>query len=178
MDYAVVIYFDKSTENSICNLQKSICENNVNRYLLDTSIPPHVTLSLFSADINEDLIEVVRSFANSLKVNPIKLTSIGLFNTNPAVLYLAPVLDNYLKDIHENLHNKLSQYIADFNSYYLSEFWVPHCAIGLKLSKEELIRAVDVAYSEFVPITCTIRKIVIAKCNTYKEIRSFDLSCT
>ena len=41
MDYAVIMFFDKNTEDKINEVIQKIAQNNGNNYMIENKIPPH-----------------------------------------------------------------------------------------------------------------------------------------
>lgn len=169
-DYAVLIYFDHASEQAIRKIQDEVGRVSGNTYLTDNKIYPHITLSIFSKDDYQDLALDLASFTDQLCDIKFSLTSIGIFNSTPAVLNLLPVVTEDLTRIHKNLHDLLSSRISAFNPYYEQANWVPHCALAVNVAPGELTGAVEAACSLFAPITCRAFALSLVECSPYREI--------
>lgn len=169
-DYAVLIYFDHASEQAVRKIQTEISRTSGNTFLIDNKIYPHVTLSIFSKDDYQDLALDLASFTDQLCDIKLSLTSIGIFNSTPAVLNLLPVVTDDLTGIHKKLHDLLSSRITSFNPYYERENWVPHCALAVNVAPGELTGAVETACSLFTPITCSAYSLALVECSPYREI--------
>lgn len=174
-DYAVLIYFDSVSEHKLRKIQSEVSRASGNTYLFDNNIHPHITLSLFTRDEYQDLTSDLTSFADELRFIEINLTSIGIFNSTPAVVNLLPVVTKDLTQIHMSLREKLSQHITEFNSYYEQPNWVPHCAIAINIAPDELMSAVEATCRLFAPMTCRISALSLVECNPYRVVMDWTI---
>ena len=73
----------------------------------------------------------------SLTKGQIQLVSVGVLL--PYVLYVAPVLNLYLEDMIEQVHDMV-KHIPEvrMSRYYQPMQWLPHITLGKKLSKEQI----------------------------------------
>lgn len=177
-DYAVLFYFDSESEKTIRKIQEAICCSSRNTYLSDNGIRPHITLSLFSRDDSEDLTAGLALFAAQLADIDIKLTSIGIFNTQPSVINLLPVVSEDLIRMHTDLREKLSHFVTDFHPYYVRENWVPHCAVAISINTDEFAKAVETACALFQPLTCRISALSLVECSPYRTVMDWTVSST
>jgi len=173
MTYAVVLYFDVKTELYIQNLMNHLCDKGMNTYMLDNKIPPHVTISLFDKYNTDGLVNIIKKFADSLKSFELCFASIGVFY--PPVIFLAPVIIQQLLEANSTIINSLKEVATDFNDYYMPGTWVPHAALGVKLSENELQEAFKIVQKEFKTFSGIITKVALAECNPYKELCCYDL---
>lgn len=174
-DYAVLIYFDSVSEHKLRKIQSEVSHASGNTYLFDNNIHPHITLSIFTRDEYQDLTSDLTSFADELRFIEINLTSIGIFNSTPAVVNLLPVVTKDLTRIHMSLRERLSQHITEFNSYYEPPNWVPHCSVAINVAPDELMSAVEAACREFAPMTCKINMLSLVECNPFRVVMDWTI---
>ena len=95
----------------------------------------------------------------------------------PYVMYVAPVLNEYL--------DKMSQEIASMtekipgiklSKYYRPYSWLPHITIGKTLGRDEMIKAFQILQQYFVPFEANVTEIGLAKTNPHEDIVRFELS--
>jgi 2'-5' RNA ligase len=124
MDYAIIFFFDKTTEDTINELINKIAQNNGNNYMLENNIPPHISISLFEYnDAIHTIIKLLDKNISNINIQNIYLASIGIFNPN--VLFLSPVMDNYLLESNKNINNILKNNgVNKFDQNYLENQWV------------------------------------------------------
>ena len=79
----------------------------------------------------------------SLTKGQIQLVSVGVLL--PYVLYAAPVLNLYLEDMIEQVHDMV-KHIPEvrMSRYYQPMQWLPHISLGLNLSYEQMQEAFSV----------------------------------
>jgi len=177
-DYAVIVYFDHKSEVTIHKIQSEVSRVTGNTYLSDNRILPHITLSLFSNESYQVILEDLASFAPELRDISISLSSIGIFNSSPAVVNLLPVVSDEIIRIHESLMQKLSRHISDFNPLYERASWVPHCAVAVNIAPDELTGAIETTCRLFTPITCTLSTLSLVECNPYSKVADWKISTT
>jgi len=176
MEYAIALYFNKSTEEKINNLILEIANNNGNKYMLDNKIFPHLTISLFEYNgKTESLINLFDNQFPKIDFDKISLATIGIFAPN--VLFIAPVVNKHLLELNEKTNGLLNEnrdIIPD--KYYSNDQWVPHVSLGVKLNKNELINGTNVLIDNFQKIDAEINQIALAECNPFKDIKVWDIN--
>lgn len=175
MAYSIGLNFDKETEQKIKKDMVKLCEKGINKYALDHKVPPHITLSIFEYELeNIDVLKkVVNSFGTSLKTGRISFSSIGAFN--PPILFYAPVVTKQLIGINEKVHDELKDVVMEFNQYYIPNNWVPHVALGYKMTHSDLLIVFEYILEVVSAFVGQYTKLVLGKCNPYKEIYVVDL---
>ena len=101
MQYAIELFFDKETEEKILKLANRVAEENISTKFLQWKTRPHVTLACFN-DVDEKLcIEKLKEFAESHKVVPANLDSVGMFN-DTKVVFLNPTMNKSLYNLQSD----------------------------------------------------------------------------
>lgn len=174
MDYAVTLKFDKETEKTIQNLIDEVAEKTGCDYMKQINIPPHVTVCALVSDKEEELLTEMENIVKIINKDVIWFANIGVFN--PLVIYLGPVLNQYLQNTCSLVNERLLKY-ADVGNrgQYLPNQWVPHAAIAVKLTPPALQEAFAIVQEKFTAFEATVEKIVLAKVNPYEELYSWKL---
>ncbi len=169
MDYAVVFYFDNTTEQRIQTLITDVAICTGNSYMTDVGIPPHLTIGMYRSDDEERIKSEFERCADEITCGEVFWASIGIFN--PHVLFLAPVLNEYLQRSCELVNRAMSQ-IADVGDFghYMPYQWVPHTAIAVKLTPEQLKIGFDVVQQQFTPIGSRVERLILARCNPFHQL--------
>ena len=174
LDYAVTLEFDKETESKIYEMMKLVASKTGCDYMLQYKVPPHVTVSAIISDQEEKLIEEMEKIAKDMKKGSINFANIGIFN--PFVIYLGPVMNEFLQNTCKLVNDKLLQYSEVGNrGRYLPNQWVPHAAIAVKLSPETLKDAFAIVQEKFEAFEATAEKIILARAEPYEELRAWEL---
>lgn len=174
MEYAVVLYFDQTSEKKLLGLMKTLVDSGMNDYMIDNKIPPHITLTVFRKEKATGIKERIEDFAARIQKQHLSLTSIGFFN--PRVIFLSPVINNFLLESCSQIYETMSEITSDFAAVYLPNQWVPHVALGVRLEPQELIKAFVVLQKEFKPFNVMVSRIALIECTPYNEIYSIALN--
>lgn len=174
IDYAVTLEFDKDTENKIQELIDEVAEATGCDYMKQSKIPPHVTVSALISDKEDALLSEMENIAELLNKNFIWFANIGVFN--PLVIYLGPVMNEFLYYACKTVNERLLKY-ADVGNRgrYLPNQWVPHAGIAVKLTPDALKQAFTIVQEKFTAFEATAEKIVLARAEPYEELRSWKL---
>ena len=173
--YAIVLYFDDTTNKIIGNMIERTAALSGNNYMLDINIPPHVTLGCFFSDEQVDLHERVESFVKSVTPFEVTFHSIGAFE--PYVLFASPVKDERLTQLNALLHESLlNSYEPAENANYLPDRWMPHCSLAVRLDAEQFAKAKAIESEIDLPFTARVTKIALAKCNPYNVMATWNIN--
>ncbi|MBQ3583444.1 MAG: 2'-5' RNA ligase family protein [Lachnospiraceae bacterium] len=167
--YLISIYFDDKTNDRIQQFIHQVAKKSGNTFMLDGNVPPHITISAFESRQEAKVIQILEQVAAELKTGTIQWAAVGMFL--PYVIYLAPVLNEYLHTLSQNIFDSLSV-VEDIKirPCYQPFSWIPHTTIGKKLSKEEMKIAFDVLQNQFGTFQGMVTKIGLAKTNPYEEL--------
>lgn len=172
--YLVSIYFDEKTDKIIQNYINQVAKKTGNTFMLDGEVPPHITISAFETKQEEKVMEALEKAVTQMKSGQLQWASVGQFF--PYVIYLAPVLNEYLHSLSQNIYDSIKELKdTEISSYYQPFQWLPHTTIGKKLSKEEIKIAFEVMQNNFTMFSGTVTKIGLAKTNPYTDIVSWEL---
>lgn len=172
--YLVSIYFDKTTNRKIQYYIDKAAQKSNNTFMSDHNVPPHITISAFETKDESLAIECVEKAIIQIKKGHLQWVSIGQFL--PYVLYISPVLNEYLHHISETIYHSLSKNDAiSVNRFYKPFQWLPHTTIGKQLSEKEMQLAFEVMQKNFLPFEGEVIRIGLAKPNPHRDIASWDL---
>ena len=172
--YLISIYFDEQTNKRITQYIHQVAKKSGNTFMLDGNVPPHITISSFETRNEEKVIQVLERKLPELKRGTLQWASVGVFL--PYVIYLAPVLNEYLHNLSLCIYKSVVE-VEDttISRFYRPLQWMPHTTIGKKLSKEEMSKAFEVLQNQFGVFSGQVTKIGLAKTNPYEELCIFEL---
>ena len=190
--YLISIYFDEKTSASLEKLVKRVAEAAGNTFMLDNQVPPHITVAAVETRREDELLgrinQLVGEIRNSnerelatrdmsksaMRSGELQWVSVGAFF--PQVLFVQPVLNEYLHNLSVVLSEKLSEIEETIVSPYYQPFgWLPHCTIAKQLTKEQMLEAHKVLQQHFVPMNGRVTKIGVARTNPHRDIKVWDL---
>ena len=172
--YLVSIYFDEKTNKKLQQYINKVAERTGNTFMLDEKVPPHITVSAFETTDEGGAIDILNNTVLKLKSGTLDWVSIGSFS--PYVIFLSPVLNEYLHNMSALLYEELTKMDGvKMSPYYRPFQWVPHSTIGKKLSREEMKVAFDVLHNSFSPLAGTVVRMGLAKPNPHRDVASWEL---
>lgn len=172
--YLVSIYFDENTNKKLQQYINKVAEQTGNTFMLDENVPPHITISAFETLDESGTIDILDRTVLNLNRGSLEWVSIGSFS--PYVIFLSPVLNEYLHNLSALVYEELTKISGiKISPYYQPFHWFPHSTIGKKLSKEEMKVAFDVLQNSFSTFEGTVVRIGLAKPNPHRDIASWDL---
>ena len=172
--YLVSLYFDDKAAVRIESFINKVSEKSGNTFMTDNNVPPHITITSFQTAEENRVVEILDKRIKDIEAGIIDLVSIGVFKSS--VIFLAPVLNEYLHNLSVNIYESIS--LVDnisISKYYLPFQWMPHTTIAKKLTKEELITAFQELEKNFTIFSGMIIRISLSKTNPHEEIIGWNL---
>lgn len=172
--YLLSLYFDEQTAHRITQYIKQVAAASGNPYMLENHVSPHITLSAFETNRIEPILEKLDQHIPKLPSGTLQWASAGQFF--PYVLFLAPVLNEYLHTLSVTAYQILSaEPEVSVSRYYRPFQWLPHTTIGKKLSPDELLAGVRVLQNSFGLFRGDVVRIGLAKTNPYEDLVVWEL---
>lgn len=172
--YLVSIYFDEKTNKTIQTLIDKVAGKTGNDFMIEGKVSPHITVSAFETKHEEEVLRRMQTITEDLRQAQLRWVSVGTFLPN--VIYLAPVLNEYLQNMTQTIYGTIEDVDeTKMNPFYLPFQWMPHTTIGKLLTKEQMRDAFEVLQEQFVPFEGIVTKIGLAKTNPYTELALYEL---
>ena len=182
--YAVSLCFDDGTAQSVKAVQERLAQICGNNFLIEHSVPPHVTLGVFHAEpgalsvLQNAFDDFAMSSRDVLGGQGLDLEFGGADCFLNKVLFLAVKKDSpsfaCVKRLNEILHQKfLPLFESGDNRNYLPERWLPHAALAVKLTPPQFEKCAPLLglASDFVlPQSGRVAALSLALCKPYKEL--------
>lgn len=173
--YLISLYFDEKTNKKLNEYVQKIANVTGNNFLLENEVPPHITIAAIETKKIENILMSMTQLESVLTGGgKIDIVSIGILL--PYVIYAAPVLNQYLQIISEEIYQSLSMHQeVKISKYYQPFHWLPHITLAKKLEQVQMQSAFSCMQKHFIPIQASIEKIGLAKANPYEDIWSYHL---
>lgn len=173
--YLISAYFDNTVTFKLQQYIDRIAAKTGNTFMPDNHVPPHITISSFQTKQENCVIDLLEQRMENRKAGTIQWVSVGTFF--PHVIYLTPVLNEYLHTLSLEIYECLTQ-VEDITigACYQPFSWLPHTTIGKTLTGEEMQEAFLLLQNTFAPFSGQITKIGLAKTNPYEDLAVFELS--
>lgn len=172
--YLISIYFDHESDAKIRSYMSQIAKQTGNLTMQEGKIPPHITISEFNVASERTAIELFNRIAGKISAGTLQWVSAGAFF--PKVIYLMPLLNEYLHDLSKIAYEEISSCEgAVLNHYYLPFHWVPHASVGKGLEKEQMTQAFSILQNQFGVFESAVIKIGLARTKPYRNIMELKL---
>ena len=172
--YLISIYFDEKTNKNLQRLINRVAEKTGNTFMLENQVPPHMTVAAMETRIEGQAIKALETCIQNLKQGSINWVSGGAFF--PQVLYVQPVLNEYLHGLSVELNEAIKTLPETKISPYYQPFgWIAHATIAKQLTKEQMQEAFIILQNQFVPFEGRVVSIGIAKPNPHRDIALWKL---
>ena len=146
--YTVSFCFEGAAAQRLVDAQKRLAQICGNNFLIEHSVPPHVTLGVFHAEpcalpqLQKAFDDFAKLARGILGEQGLDLEFGGADSFLDKVLFLALKKDSpsfaCVKRLNEILHQKfLPLFEAGDNRNYLPERWLPHAALAVKLTPSQ-----------------------------------------
>lgn len=172
--YLVSLYFDNKSAMKIQGFINKVSVKSGNNFMTHNNVPPHITIAAFQTDEEDKVIEILDKRIKEINRGMITLASIGIFKSS--VIFLAPVLNEYLHNLSVSIYEGLS--LVDnisISKYYVPFNWIPHTTIAKKLTREELMLAFQELEKNFTIFSGIITRIELSKTNPHEVVSGWNL---
>lgn len=175
MGYAVVLYFDKQTEQGVLDLRDVLDDHGIYSTLGKLGDRPHISLAVFPDVDRELLISVTHDYSGTLARFDAQLSAVGTFPTDENIVFLSPVPTIELLQSHQELHRRLASSGLVSSPYYLPANWIPHCSVLLDLPDEQVMRAIQLCKESFKPLMGEFQEIGVVEFRPVKYLANWPL---
>ncbi|MBO5159829.1 MAG: hypothetical protein J6B94_09635 [Lachnospiraceae bacterium] len=173
--YLISIYFDQRTDETVSSYMKQIAKHTGNTVMVDEKVPPHITVAAFWEDSESRARKIFDNIAQQCNIGKLCWASVGCFL--PHVIYIAPVLNEYLHQLSVISNKEITcQQHVRIEARYQPFQWFPHTTLAKKLTQEEMRCAFEVMQKQFGSLEGYAVKIGLAKTNPYTNLAVFNLN--
>lgn len=143
MPFSVELFFDPKSSLAVTQCAHGLEKAKVPTLFSTLGAVPHVSLAVFEQYNPDRLHALLKKLASSFPPTAFQLGSAGIFPGKEGVLFLAPVVSNFLLEIHSGLHRAIPKVVEGSWVYYLPGQWVPHCTLSIQLKDSQLARGLQ-----------------------------------
>lgn len=172
--YLISAYFDEKTNRILQGYMDQIASKTGNTFMTENHVPPHMTISAIEARNVEVLLPAFESLRGNVHAGEIRIVSVG--QLLPYVFYATPVLNEYLMNLSNAVHDAVSCIPeTTVSKYYQPMSWLPHITLGKTLDKVQMQVAFEVMQERFIPLTAQITELGLAKVNPHEDVQRLKL---
>jgi 2'-5' RNA ligase len=161
MSFFVALTLEPAADAAVREMWQALADAGINRVMVDSGCPPHVTLGSGEPADADSLAESLASLAGSVTPFPLTLSSVGSFPTDQGVVFLGVTVTRPLLELHAAFDRLFAHHVRRPNSYYRVGTWVPHCTLAIGLSADRHAAAAACIRPFSLPIVCRARELVV-----------------
>lgn len=167
--YLISVYFDENTEKKMRGYMNRIANQSGNFAMIEGNVPPHMTISAFAGVSEKEAKDIFERIAG--KINGGKLYWAAVAAFFPRVIYLSPVLNEYLHQISEITYKEVTRSEdVKLKGHYEPFAWMPHGTLAKQLTEGQMRTAFEVMQKQFAPFESKVVKIGLARTNPYEDL--------
>ncbi len=178
MPFAVLLFFDTSTEAVIKSAWKELADTGIAPYMYQSANRPHLTLAIYQYLDLATCEQQLKSFAPKTDPLPVGFQHLGIFPTIPATVFLGATVTVSLLELHAQIHESLHPISTDSNPYYLPGKWIPHCTVALELEPRLIAQALEIGLQISLPLHGEITEIGVIEFRPVRHLFGFRLGDT
>ena len=159
MPFTVEMFLDPGSAALVRDVWQRLAAAGVPVAVQAAGARPHLTLAACERLRVESFEGFLQGFAATASAPAVSFASLGIFPTEPAVVFLAPVVTTDLIALHERLHRRLPEFADGLGDYYLPGRWVPHCTLGERVPGDSLPHTIDLCRCLSLPTNGRLEEV-------------------
>ena len=175
MPYAIVLYFDKSSENKIQEIWDTLADAGITNEFQALNIRPHITLAIYDELHCQPCDNKLARFANQANHLHMTFSHIGAFLQPEKVIFLSPTPTKALINFQASVHKHIVEDTHNPWEMYLPDKWVPHCTLALNLKEAQMNKVMSICTDIHLPIEMYANQIGAVEFLPMKSLYEYDL---
>jgi len=164
MPFAVELFLDSASAAVVRRLWRDLAAADpAGAWRVDPVLAggarPHVTLGVCDRLDVAACEDFLAGFAAGIPAPVVSLASLGVFATDLAVVFLAPVVTTELLALHDRFHLEFRELAGGPWAHYLPGQWVPHCTVALGVPRSAVGETVVRCLSVRLPIPGRLEEV-------------------
>jgi 2'-5' RNA ligase len=178
MPFAVEMMLDDVSADVVRYTWRDLAALGIAPWSHESGARPHVTLGVCEKVDQSACARFLADFAAEHPAPAVRFSSIGVFASDPAVVFLAPVVTADLLGLHMRFHDRFRELATDPWAYYLPGQWVPHCTLAMECPVALIPKAVDICRAVSLPLDGRLEAVGIVEFRpvVYRETFRFATS--
>jgi hypothetical protein len=171
MPFVIHAYFDAESESVMNGAREELarCGDHV------PATRPHLSLALYEELDIAVCVSRLKLFAEMFSPFALTLSSLGIFPTGKAFLFLAPTVTQRLLDVHAYIHQLLEDAGTTSPNNFVPGSWFPYCSLTPAIEAGLLPQVIQVGMAIPLPLYCRVAEIGVVECCPEKHLNSFVL---
>src|SRR5262245_20063963 len=174
MAIAVSLWFDLELETRMRRLWSDLGAAGINSSLFDGRYRPHITLGVWDIRTEADLERALISWLADKRKFSVDFRSIGIFPDGNGVVFLQPLVSSALLGFQREAYALGSRFGVPASTHCDPDRWVPHCTMAWQVTREEVLRAVDLLRLA-LPVEGTVAAVGMIDTPAEVELKRIEL---
>ena len=176
MPFAIVIYFDRKTEETIHNNWKAFADKNIDPYLYKSENRPHIKLGMYERVHIDKCRDRLKEFSQNNRVMNILFKNIGIFPLEKPIVYLGAASSKQILETQIEINNGMKDIAREKNGeYFIPGGWTPDCQLTVGVEKRVLAEAINIASEIPIPMRGKITEIGLIEFFPAKKLFEYKL---
>ena len=176
MPFAIQLFLDTTSDMAVQSVWEELASTGVASYMRDSGNRPHFSLAIYS-ELNVPVsVSLLKSFAETLSPFALPIASLGVFPSEQAVVFLAPIVSPSFLDLHMQVHQLLQDAGASPALKYLPGNCTPHCTLAMRVPPQLISQAVEICLGMPFPMRVYVEEIGVIEYPPVKHLFSFRLT--
>ncbi len=133
-----ILIFSPETDAAVRGLWQAQADAGLPSPMLEVKEPPHMTLFMAEGGDFSGLRAALAALAREMPPLPVDFFSLGVFPAKYGVVFLAPVTNRRLVDLHAAIWSAAHSFLEKPYAQYAPGVWVPHVTLTIDLPPEQI----------------------------------------
>lgn len=175
MPFAIQLFVDPVSDSAVRSLWEEVANTGLSK-MRDSGNRPHFSLAIYGELDMSVCDNLLKLFAATHAPFALTIASLGIFHAEKTVVFLVPIVNSDLLDLHREVHELLQDTGAFPVPYYLPGNWTPHCTLANRVPPHLLSHVVDIGLRVAFPLSFSIEEIGVIEYPPVKHLFAFRLT--
>jgi hypothetical protein len=143
MPLGALLTLDAETTTAVRQLWQAVDDAGLHSGMTEAGYPPHITLFMGESGDAAGLKDALQRLARATPPRALAFLALGVFPAEYGVIFLAPVANRALLELHESAWQAALPYLEKPMQHYRPGVWVPHVTLSMRLPQGRLGLAAD-----------------------------------
>jgi hypothetical protein len=176
MGYAIVGYFDKTSDEKIRALWKVLADMGVDDYLINSENNPHIKFAMFNSINLLQAQNELLLLSKRLEKIKIHFKKYGMYPSDKPFITIDIADNNEILKLHMEIQNIFNQICeTDGRGYFDIGIWKPDCQLTVSFDKIKLATAMDYLVDTSMPFNGKLERIGLIEYHPAKQLFTYPL---
>lgn len=175
MPVAIEFFLDERSADVVRRIWRQIAEAGISSHLHTSGVRPHLTLAASDAVGDPAVEAALREWAAATQPRALTFNGVGLSTSDPANVFLTPIITADLLALHQELHHRIEGYLVEPWARYLPRRWTPHCTLIERVPASQLAQTIEIARAAPLPLEARLIALALVEFRPFRLRTTFPL---